>query len=325
MSFTEKLAGMSIVNVLFLSAVLIIIRVLLRDTTHPVYKQIAEFAESLAFAFLLVFIVVRPFFIQSFYIPSASMRPGLLENDHIVANKFIYFFKQPDHGEVVIFKAPYEATKEHSPGARRYVVPEDKFKRFLDVITNKDNRLDFIKRVIGKPGDEIRITPGYILTDKSSYYPEGIILHRDAKSRLAVFAEPGKDGFVKFTRDSVLMDGRKLDTAKVKEALRIDKDKKLEIHPGTVYRNGKALDEPYIAEDPELPYPMEGLKFIEPEWIVSKKGDKYVRIPEGKYLVMGDNRNDSFDARFWGLLDRDSIKGKALFLFWPLNRIKIVK
>ena len=239
MSFTEKLAGMSIVNVLFLSAVLIIIRILLRDTTNPVYKQIAEFAESLAFAFLLVFLIVRPFFIQSFYIPSASMRPGLLENDHIVANKFIYFFKQPDFGEVVIFKAPYEAGKEHAGNVKPYRVPKDKFKRFLDVITNKDNRLDFIKRVIGKPGDEIRITPGYILTNKSSYYPEGIILHREAKSRLAVFAKPGKDGYVKFTKDAVLMDGEKLDASKVKEALRLDKDDRFEIHPGTGYRNGK--------------------------------------------------------------------------------------
>jgi len=39
---------------------------------------------------------------------------------------------------------------------------------------------------------------------------------------------------------------------------------------------------------------------------------------------MGDNRNDSNDARFWGLLDRKRVLGKAMFIFWPLNRIRIV-
>ncbi len=324
MGFTEKLAGMSIVNVIFLSIILIIIRILLKDTTNPFYKQVAEFAESLAFAFLLVFLVVRPFFVQSFYIPSASMRPGLLENDHIVANKFVYFFKQPKFGDVVIFKAPKEATAEN-PKIVPYTPPEDKYKRFLDVITNKDTRLDFIKRVIGEPGDEIRISPGFIETEKSSYYPNGIILHRDLKDRLAVFAKPGKDGFVKLSGNDILIDGEKLDTDKAKEALHVNKKDLFEIRPGTVYRNGKALKEPYIAEDPELPYPLPGVKTVKPEWIVKKDGEEYVRIPDGKYLVMGDNRNDSFDARYWGLLDRKSIKGKALFLFWPLNRIKIVK
>ena len=324
MSFTEKLAGMSIVNVIFLSIILIIIRIYLKDTSNPILKQVAEFAESLAFAFLLVFLVIRPFFIQSFYIPSASMRPGLLENDHIVANKFIYFFKDPSFGDVVIFKAPNEAVIDKA-SYRPYTVPNDKFRRFMDVITNKDTRLDFIKRVIGEPGDEIRITPGYILTAKSSYYPEGVIFHRDLRDRLSVFAKPGKDGKVKLIKDAVLIDGEKLDTDKVREALRLGKDDKFDIHPGTVYRNGKALDEPYTAEDPELPYPITGLKTIKPDWIVKKNGESWVKVPEGKYLVMGDNRNDSFDARFWGLLDRDSIKGKALILFWPLNRIKLVK
>ena len=49
-----------------------------------------------------------------------------------------------------------------------------------------------------------------------------------------------------------------------------------------------------------------------------------VKIPKGRLLVMGDNRNDSNDARFWGLLERERVLGKAMVIFWPLGRMRIV-
>lgn len=323
-NFTEKLAGMSVVNVLIISAILIIIRVVLKGNEHPFWKQVAEFSESLAFAFLLVFLLIRPFFIQSFFIPSASMRPTLLEKDHLIANKFVYFFKDPRFNDVIIFKAPMEATKQN-PNVKPYTPPANKTQRFWDVISNGDTRLDFIKRVIGEPGDEIRITPGYIETAVSMEYPDGIIMHNEISRRLEVFAAAGKDGYVKIKSDGVYIDNVKLDENKVKEALYVRPNEKFILHPGEVYRNGKKLNEPFIAEDAGLPFPMKSQIADKPDWIIKKDGVYWAKIPKDKYLVMGDNRNDSYDARFWGFLDRDSIKGKAMFTFWPLNRIKIIK
>ena len=57
------------------------------------------------------------------------------------------------------------------------------------------------------------------------------------------------------------------------------------------------------------------------------KGDGVYQVPEDCYFMMGDNRNNSHDSRFWNhkYVARDKILGKALFRYWPLNRISLVK
>lgn len=77
------------------------------------------------------------------------------------------------------------------------------------------------------------------------------------------------------------------------------------IASGKVYLNGQPLKEDYIAEPPTLP--MEGRQ-----------------VPPDKFLVLGDNRNDSNDSRYWGFLPRKNIIGRAVFRFWPLNRIGFI-
>ncbi|GAX41361.1 signal peptidase I [Tolypothrix sp. NIES-4075] len=74
---------------------------------------------------------------------------------------------------------------------------------------------------------------------------------------------------------------------------------------GKVYLNGQPLQEDYIAEPANQPFPP-------------------VTVPEDEFFVMGDNRNDSNDSRYWGFLPRKNIIGKAIFRFWPLNRIKLI-
>jgi signal peptidase I len=78
----------------------------------------------------------------------------------------------------------------------------------------------------------------------------------------------------------------------------------VEIKDGTVLVNGVALDEPYIDPDFVDPrsYPP---KFVEP----------------GHYYVLGDHRNQSNDSRMWGLVPADHIYGKAVFRYWPVNKI----
>lgn len=74
---------------------------------------------------------------------------------------------------------------------------------------------------------------------------------------------------------------------------------------GKVYLNGQALQEDYIAEPPNNPYPPQV-------------------VPEGEFFVMGDNRNDSNDSRYWGFLPRKNIIGRATFRFWPLDRFGFI-
>ncbi len=149
-----------------------------------------------------IFIII--FIVQAFYIPSASMEPTLQVGDRILVNKFIYRFRSPQRGEVIVFKYP--------------VKPEYKF----------------IKRVVGLPGERV------------------------------------------------------------------------EIIDGVVYIDGKSLKEEYIIDKGYTDF-------------------SETVVPKGHYFVLGDNRNNSEDSRFWGFLPQENIVGKAFLIFWPLKRIKLIE
>ena len=80
----------------------------------------------------------------------------------------------------------------------------------------------------------------------------------------------------------------------------------VEIRDGKVDVNGTKLDEPYLKEE------------------MTKEEEFSITLPEDGYFVMGDNRNDSYDARYWEhkIVFEDDIAGKALFRYWPINQMK---
>lgn len=76
----------------------------------------------------------------------------------------------------------------------------------------------------------------------------------------------------------------------------------VEVKGGHVYINGKVITEDYIKEVPKYNY-----------------GPQIV--PDDQYLVLGDNRNNSYDSHLWGFVPRENLIGKAFVRFWPLNRV----
>lgn len=86
----------------------------------------------------------------------------------------------------------------------------------------------------------------------------------------------------------------------------------VEVKNGKVYINGKMLPENYVAEAPQ---------YI---WTKTKSSSSDFTpdriIPQGNYLVLGDNRNDSLDGHYWGFVPKDRIIGKAIVRFWPFDR-----
>jgi signal peptidase I len=96
---------------------------------------VLEFLIILVVSFVLVFGFVRPFVVEAFWIPSASMVPTLKYGDRVLVNKFIYRFTEPERGDVIVFKS---------------VQGDDQ---------------DLIKRVVGVPGDEITVRGGRLFVN----------------------------------------------------------------------------------------------------------------------------------------------------------------
>jgi signal peptidase I len=179
-----------------------------------------EYLESISVAVILA-LFIRTFSVQAFKIPTGSMETNLLIGDHLLVNKLVYSpsaghwedvllaKKAIERGHVIIFKFPQDPDR------------------------------DFIKRVIGLPGETI------------------------------------------------------------------------EIKNKVVYVNGKALDEPYahFLEPPLAPN--------DPEYgrALGEESGPWV-VPPGELFVMGDNRDNSHDSRYWGFLREDQVKGRALIVYW---------
>lgn len=183
---------------------------------------IREWAESIAIAFILA-MVIRTFVIQAFKIPTGSMRPTLVEGDLILVNKFIYGAKIP-------------FTDLTLPGLR-----EPKRGDIIVFIYPQDKKKDFIKRLVGLPGET------------------------------------------------------------------------LEIKGGTVYVSGKPLMEPAFNR-----------RYYYNRGDFGAEAEKIV-IPEDSFYVMGDNSASSQDSRYWGFVPRKNLLGKALVVYWPPQRVRIIK
>lgn len=182
--------------------------------TEKKKSTLREYIEAFAIAILLA-IVIRTFIIQAFKIPSGSMLPTLQVGDHLLVSKFIYGIKIPLRGTTLI---PIKAPKRNDVIVFKY--PQDR-------------SVDYIKRVIGLPGEKLKI---------------------------------------------------------------INKQ---------VYINDRLIEDPYAYYMSEVIIPDN-----------PRDNLSAVTIPEGKFFVMGDNRDNSHDSRFWGVVDQKDILGKAFIIYW---------
>ena len=109
---------------------------------------VREYAEALVSAFVLALIVLT-FIARAFKIPSSSMFPTLQKGDRIFVNRFAYRFSKPQRGDIAVFIYPM------------------------------DNKRDFIKRIVGLPGEMVEIIDGHIfINDKAVNNPSPIVMNR---------------------------------------------------------------------------------------------------------------------------------------------------
>ena len=197
---------------------------------------LVEYANSF-FPVLLFVLVLRSFIVEPFRIPSSSMMPTLLIGDFILVNKFAYGIRlpvidtkvieigKPERGDVMVFRYP------------------------------KDLSLDYIKRVVGLPGDKV------------GYYDKHVYINGERISQKAIGAYEG------------VGQGENMTGAVLNHELLPSQEHDILI----------------MGERPS----------IEGEIIV----------PAGHYFMMGDNRDNSNDSRYWGTVPEENIVGKA-FMIW---------
>ncbi|MFN3813201.1 MAG: signal peptidase I [Aquificaceae bacterium] len=174
---------------------------------------------------VFVVLLLRAFVVQAYNIPSGSMKPTLLVGDFILVNKLVYDLSEPKRGDIVVFKWPVNP------------------------------KIDFIKRVIGMPGDTVEVR-GY----------------------------------------QVYINGKPLPLKKVDEVYE-DMNRKL-IFEETLPNGVKHKISIY--EDPPIP----------------RRDFPPTIVPEGNYFVMGDNRDNSEDSRYWGFLPTENVIGKAFVVYF---------
>jgi len=202
------------------------------------------------------------FVVQAVKVPTGSMQNTITIGDHLLVNKFIFapgetlpFLPQREikRGDIIVFKYP----------GNRYDPHRD------DRPDNKPILTNYVKRVIGLPGDRIRM--------------EG---------------------------RNVMVNGTPLPEHQL-EAIDNNDKAPLDIKTTTPREPGEAYEVYYNPDFVEEDYPI---------FRKDHEGDgREVVIPGGKYFVMGDNRNNSEDSRYWGFVPRELVIGRAMFVYWSYD------
>ncbi len=117
--------------------------------TNPILRFLGEMPGLIIMSLVLA-ILIKTFLIQAFYIPSESMRDTLQINDRVLVSKIPYYFHDPKRGDVIVFSEPNPEKQE-----QRGVIDGFAHWLFQGIGFTKPDNPDFIKRVIGIPGDTV--------------------------------------------------------------------------------------------------------------------------------------------------------------------------
>jgi len=256
-------------------------------------RGLNEMLDAFIYAGVFVFMLIRPFGVQAFLIPSGSMWPALYVNDFIVANKAVYRYSDPKVNDIVVFRPP--ATAQVEPGQ-------------LDA--DGQMKVDFIKRCIGTPGDVIEVKKGVL-------YRNGQPVDETYKAYSECTDESRQAECQQFR---MLTADEKSHLTMTSFKLIKYKDKVIPLNYDDSDANSPSPQRQY--SEREQPYHVAApFEIPDPDEERRAEALPAVAVPKGMYLMMGDNRNNSYDGRGWGLVPREQIIGRAEFVWWPLSRI----
>jgi signal peptidase I len=278
-----------------------------------IFDTLRDYAETLIIA-LLIALFIKAFLFEAFKIPSGSMIPTLQVDDRIFVSKFVYGiripgtelrlfdWRKPQRGEVIVFEYP-------GPGP--------------------DNGVDFIKRVLAIEGDRLRLDNNvWVINGEVS--PNTRVVSRTAACQLP----PGEvcHAFPDRTGSQILL-GQSA------------RDARLPYCPCTFMEEGSAAYDwhtqhvsPGFECQCESQDQFQSTGQNQPDWPTgasrsylagwgtepnperwmkrTASGRMEMKVPPGYVFVVGDNRDDSKDGRYWGLVPLENIRGKASLIWW---------
>jgi signal peptidase I len=254
-----------------------------------------EYIQVIAVAFVLVFGFMRPFVVEAFKIPSASMEDTLLIGDRILVAKFVYGITVP------FVKLPRcSIGSEFRHDLDNETVSQSLRKEFEDKLAPLSQNAAVSVQKIGNEwliADDNNTYTVRRKRDKLKVYTKLHILdfHRPEVGDIFVFKPPARAGKTQnFIKRIVGVPGDII-----------------EIRNGDLYRNGKAV----VGEDYVKRYPS-ALSTL-PSYL---KNRPPVKVPPGCVFAMGDNRDKSHDSRAWGFVPFENIKGQAFLTYWSWDR-----
>jgi signal peptidase I len=212
------------------------------------------------FPVIAVVFFVRSFLYEPFKIPSGSMEPTLVAGDFILVNKFTYGIRlpllnktvihvsEPKRGDVMVFRYPI------------------------------DPSTDYIKRVVGLPGDKIAYKNKHLTINGQKLAYEAEKDFRDGLDYRAQFTE---------------------NLSGVKHKILNSRELRLDAHPFDNYENKELC----VYDNNSVE-------------------DFTCSVPPGHYFMMGDNRDNSQDSRYWGFVPDENIVGKAVGIWMNLDDLK---
>lgn len=211
------------------------------------------------FPVILIVFVLRSFIVEPFKIPSGSMIPTLQVGDFILVNKYTYGIRLP-----VINKKIIDINTPQRGDVMVFRYPEDP-------------SLDYIKRVVGVPGDKVA-----------------------------------------YQNKQLTINGKPVEMRRVDDYL----------HPERLYYSRQFVEkvdgvEYRVLNDQDAPaFIPDASRFPHRENCLYNNSGVICTVPEGHYFMMGDNRDNSRDSRFWGFVPDENIVGKAFFIWLNFSDLK---
>jgi signal peptidase I len=241
----------------------------------------------------LIFVIfIQSFFIQGYSTPTGSMENTILIGDRMFFNQFIYGGSTPRNIPLTEIRLPYIKLPAVREPVRGDIVNFD-FPGFRDEVVPSD-KVQYLKRIVGQPGDTVQVinrvlyVNGKVFPNPAESIFMGDIVPKDVPNeRIFPKGAPwNEDNY------GPLHIPRKGDVIELnaKNYVQWDTFIKREGHNPRLEINGNIL-------------------------IDGKPADTYT-VERNYYFMMGDNRNNSLDSRYWGFVPRENIVGKALITYW---------